>query len=141
VSIAKLAEEQRVIEEDLGEAQRRLAAARETVNSLATRAGEARASHAALVERAAAVGAEVLRLEEGARELEIRIATRIAERQQTHSRRESLIAAIASGERALDEDVLALESMRGTLREADEGAAALRARVDEQDATIRQSRR
>jgi len=141
VSIARLTEEQRVVEEDLGEAQRRLAAARDTASALATKAAEARASHAALVERAAAVGAEVLRLEEGARELEIRIATRLAERQQTHSRREALIAAIASGERALDEDVLALESMRGTLREADDAAAALRGRVDEQDATIRQSRR
>jgi len=141
VSLAKLAEEQRVIEEDFGEAQRRLAAARETVTSLATRAAEARASHAALVERAAAVGAEVLRLEEGGRELELRIATRISEQQQTHSRREALIAAIASGEKALDEDVIALESMRGTLREADDAASALRARVDEQEVAIRQARR
>jgi chromosome segregation protein len=141
VSMARLAEEQRVVEEDLGEAQRRLAAARESASALATKAAEARASHAALVERAAAVGAEVLRLEEGGRELEVRIATRLAERQQTHSRREALIAAIASSERALDEDVLALESMRGTLREADEAAAALRATVDEQDVAIRQSRR
>jgi chromosome segregation protein len=141
LSIAKLAGEQRRIEEDLSEAQRRLAAARETASSLATRAAEARATHAALVERASAVGAEVLRLEEGGRELEIRIATRIAELQQTHSRREALIAAIASSERALDEDVLALESMRGTLREADDAAGALRARVDEQDLAIRQSRR
>ena len=135
VSIARLTEE------DLAEGQRRLAAARETASALATKAAEARASHAALVERAAAVGAEVLRLEEGGRELEIRIAARIAERQQTYSRREALIAAIASSERALDEDVLALESMRGALREADEAAAALRATVDAQDVAIRQSRR
>jgi len=141
VSIARLAEEQRVVEDDLAEAQRRLATGRETASALATKAAEARASHAALVERAAAVGAEVLRLEEGGRELEIRIATRIAERQQTHGRREALIAAIASSERALDDDVLALESMRGTLREADEAAAALRATVDEQDVAIRQARR
>ncbi|HEU4691073.1 MAG TPA: chromosome segregation protein SMC, partial [Vicinamibacterales bacterium] len=141
VSITRLTEEQRLIEEDLGEAQRRLATARETASTLATRAAEARANHAALVERAAAVGAEVLRLEEGGRDLEIRISTRIAELQQTHNRRESLIAAIASGERALDDDVLALESMRGTLREADDAAAALRTKVDEQDVAIRQARR
>jgi chromosome segregation protein len=140
-SIARLVEEQRSIEDDLAEAQRRLAAARDAASTLATRAAEARATHAALVERASAVGADVLRLEDDGRELEIRIATRIAELQQTHSRREGLIAAIASSERALDEDVLALESMRGTLREADESAAALRARVDEQDVAIRQSRR
>ena len=82
VSIARLGEEQRVVEEELGEAQRRLAGARETVNVLTTRAAEARASHAAMVERATAVGAEVLRLEEGGRELELRIGMRIAEQQQ-----------------------------------------------------------
>jgi chromosome segregation protein len=141
VSITKLAGEQRAIEADLGEAQRRLAAARETASTLAARAAEARATHAALVERASAVGAEVFRLEDDGRELEIRIATRIAEMQQTRGRREALIAAIASSERALDEDVLALESMRGTLRDADDSAAALRSRVDEQDVAIRQSRR
>ena len=140
VSIARLTQEQRLVEEDLAEAQRRLAGARETASTLATRAGEARATHAALVERAAAVGAEVLRLEEGGRELEIRVAARIAELQQTHGRRQALIAAIASSERALDEDVLALESLRGLLREADESATALRTRVDEQDLAIKQSR-
>jgi chromosome segregation protein len=83
----------------------------------------------------------VLRLEEGGRELELRIATRISEQQQNHNRREALIAAIASSEKALDEDVIALESMRATLREADDAAAALRATVDEQDIAIRQARR
>jgi chromosome segregation protein len=140
-SIARLAEEQRAVEEELAEAQRRLGAAREAANALATRAAEARAMHAALVERAAAVEAEVLRLEEGGKDLEFRIATRTAEREQTHSRTEALIAAIASGEKALDEDVLALDTLRGTLREADEAAAALRSTVDEQEVVIRQSRR
>ena len=140
-SAARLSDEQRSVEERLGEAQRRLAAARDTAGTLAARAAEARASHAALVERAAAVAAEVLRLEEAGRELEVRIATRIAELQQTRNRREALIASIAAGERALDEDVLALESMRGTLRGAEESAAALRAAVDEHDVTIRHARR
>ncbi len=83
----------------------------------------------------------MLRLEEGGRDLEVRIASRISEQQQTHSRREALIAAIASSEKALDEDIIALEAMRGTLREADDAAAALRSTVDEQDVAIRQARR
>jgi chromosome segregation protein len=141
VSIVRLAEEQRLVEGQLGEAQRRLADARDSANALATRAAEARASHAALVERATAAGAEVLRLEEGGRELEVRIATRIAELQQTQNRREALIAAIASSERALDDDVRALDGMRGALREADEAAGALRATVDEQDVAIRLARK
>jgi chromosome segregation protein len=140
-SIARLADEQRVVEENLGEAQRRLAAARETVNALASRAAEARASHAALVERAAAVGADVLRLDEAGRELEIRIAVRNGELDQTRQRREALIAAIASSEEALDDDARALESMRGTLRDADAAAAVIRASVEEQELTIRQARR
>ena len=140
-SIARLADEQRLVEENLGDAQRRLAAAREAVSALASRAAEARASHAALVERAVAVGAEVLRLEEAGRELEIRIAARIGELDQTRQRREALIAAIASSEQALDDDIRALESMRGTLRDADDAAAVLRATVEEQDLTIRQARR
>jgi chromosome segregation protein len=140
-SIARLEGEQRIIEDRLGEAQRRLADGRETVGVLGARAAEARASHAALVERTAAIAAEVVRLEEGAAELEQRIAARIAELQQNHGRRESLIAGIAAGERALDDQVAALESMRGTLREADELAAALRSKVDELDLAIREARR
>jgi chromosome segregation protein len=140
-SIARLVDEQRTVEESLGEAQRGLGAARDEVSALADRAAGARASYAALVERAAAVGAELARLEEAGQELEVRIATRIAELQQTHSQRESLFAAIASGEQVLDDDVRALEAMRDTLREADEAATALRAAVDEQDAVIRLARR
>jgi chromosome segregation protein len=140
-SIARLEEEQRFVEQRLADAQRRLADGRETVSRLGARAAEARASHAALVERVAAIEAEVERLEEGARELEMRIASRIAEREQTQARREALIAAIASGERALDEDVRALESLRETLRGADDAAAALRAAVDERDAATREARR
>jgi chromosome segregation protein len=140
-SIARLEGEQRMIEDRLAEAQRRLADGRETVGRLGARAAEARASHAALVERAAAIATEVLRLEEGGTELEQRIAARHAEQQQNHARRESLIAAIAAGERALDDQVAALDSMRGTLREADESAASLRSKVEEMELGIREARR
>ena len=112
----------------LGEAQRRLAEAREAVETLAAHAAEARAAHAALVERASAVVSEVARLEEAARELEQRVALRRSELAQTHARRESLLAAIQDGERALDEDVRAIDRLREELRGADEAAATLRPR-------------
>jgi chromosome segregation protein len=140
-SIVRLEEEHRRIEESLAEAQRELSDAREAVSTLGSRAAEARASHAGLVERAAAIGAEVLRLDEDARELEHRIATRAAELQHTRNRRASLIDALAAGVRALDGDILALDLMRDTLRDADEAAAAVRAAFDEQDMLIRQHRR
>ena len=53
-------------------AQRRLFEAREATEELSRRAAEAGASHAALVERAAALASEVQRLEEGLVELEAR---------------------------------------------------------------------
>ena len=140
-SIGRIEEDQRQAEARLGQAQRRLADARETVADVGARAAEARASHAALVERAAALASEVERLEEGGRELEHRIAARASELEQTRARRESLLAGIADGERALDEDILALEGMRDELRAADEAAADIRARVDAQDRVIRDARR
>src|SRR5688572_6698295 len=141
VSIGRIEDEQRQAEERLAQAQRRLTEAREAVAELSGRAAEARASHAALIERASALGAEVERLEEGARELEHRINARAAELEQTRARRESLLQGIADSERALDDDIRSLEAMREELRGADEAATALRARVDEQDAIIRDARR
>src|SRR5688500_10570 len=141
LSIGRIEDEQRQAEERLGQAQRRLSDARDAVAERGGRAAEARASHAALVERASALTAEVERLEEGARELEHRVAARAAELEQTRARRESLLTAIADGERALDDDIRALEAMRADLRGADDAAAALRARVDEQDVIIRDARR
>ena len=140
-SIGRIEGEQRQAEERLAQAQRRLFGAREAVAELGGRAAEARASHATLVERASALAGEVQRLEEGARELEHRIAARAAELEQTRARRESLLAAIAESERALDDDIRALQAMRDQLRDADEAASALRARVEEQDAVIRDARR
>ncbi len=108
---------------------------------LGAQAAEVRASHAALVERASALAAEVERLEEGARELEQRIAFRAAELDQTRSRREALLTSVADSVRTLDADIRALEAMRQDLRTADDAATAVRSRVEAQDAIIRDARR
>jgi chromosome segregation protein len=139
-SIIRLENDQRGAEERLGEAQRTLADARDTAGALGAQAAEARANHAALVERSAALAGEVLRLEEGARELELRIGAHHAELQQTRERRESLLHAVVGGQRALDEDIQALVGTRDELRAADESAATLRTSVDAQDAVIREAR-
>jgi chromosome segregation protein len=139
-SIIRLENDQRAAEERLGEAQRTLADARETAGAAGAQAAEARANHAALVERSAALAAEVLRLEEGARELELRIGAHHAELQQTHMRRKSLLQAIVEGQDTLDEDIQTLVGTRDELRLADESAATLRASVDAQDAVIREAR-
>jgi chromosome segregation protein len=140
-SIGRTEEAQRAGAELLAAAQRRLAEAREMVESLGGHAAEARAAHAALVERAAAVVSEVARLEEATRDLEQRIAARHTELTQTRARRESLLDAVAEGERAVDEDVRAIDRLREELRTADEAAAAMRAAVEGQDGSIRDARR
>ena len=127
--IVRLESEQRAAEERLGDAQRTLADARDTAGALGAQAAEARANHAAMVERAAALAAEVLRLEEGARELELRIGAHHGELQQTHTRRESLLQSIVDGQRTLDEDIQTLVGKRDELRAADEDAAALAHRL------------
>jgi len=139
-SVTALTVEQQQVEARLGEAQGRLAAAREAVAVLGDRTADARASHAGLVERVEAVRAEVGRLEEAARELEQRIAQRRAELAQARDRREALLAAVTAGEESLDRDVHALEDERQGLRTADEAAADLRQQVEAQEGAIRQSR-
>ena len=139
-AIARLEEEQRDADARLSDAQRGLLAARDAAGELNDKAGAARAAHAGLVERAAALAGEVARLREAARELEERIAARSGEREQMQARREELLQSIATGERALDEEIHALQAMRDDLRLADDAAGAVRAAVDAQDATIREAR-
>ena len=139
-SIGRLQNEQRLVDERLSEAQRRLLQARETVDELSHRAAESRATHAGLVERASALAAEVVRLEEGARELEERIDARAVELEQTRTRRESLLQAVAESERTLDDDIRSLDGVREEVRLADEAATALREKVDAQDFVIREAR-
>ena len=140
-SIGRIELARRESEQQLLDAQRELADARGSAEELGGRAAEARAAHAALVERVSALGTEVVRLEESARELEHRIDSRAGELEQARARRESLIGALGEGERALDQEILALDALRGDLRVADEGALALRTAVDGQDARIRDARR
>jgi chromosome segregation protein len=139
-SIVRLEAEHRDHDDRLARAQRTLSEARDAAGAIGAQAAEARAMHAGLVERAAALEADVQRLEESARDLEMRIEARRTERQQTDERRASLLASIAESERALDDDIQLLRTTRDELREADEAAAALRARVDAQDSVIREAR-
>src|SRR6185503_3077004 len=88
---ARLVETQREADARLTEAQRRLAEARDAVSGLAIRLAEAGATHAGLVERAAALVAEVARLEDSARELEERVDARKTELTSTRERREALL--------------------------------------------------
>ncbi|MBI1874625.1 MAG: chromosome segregation protein SMC [Acidobacteria bacterium] len=139
-AIARLQSDQRTADERLGLAQRRLFEGREAVESLSQRAAEARATHAALIERAAAHEAEVGRIEETLHDLESRLAAASEERRQTVARRDELKAAITELDRLLLEDQDVLESLRSRVGEADERLTGLRQRAEAGEAAIRLSR-
>jgi chromosome segregation protein len=140
-SVGRLLSDQRLADERLSESQRRLTAARDTVAALGARAGDARAAHAALVERTTALEAEVVRLQEIAQDVEHRIAARAGELDHVRARRTALEQSIADDTRTLDEDTYSLEALRDQVRSADETAATARVRVDAQDSVIRDARR
>jgi len=139
-SIARLDEEQRQADERLTAAQRRLFEAREAADDLSRRAAEAGAAHAALVERASALAAELSRLEESAVELEQRFAALGAERDAGRRRVEELRAAIAAGEAQLDADERELDALRHAVMATGDAVLELRGRADALEASIKEAR-
>src|SRR5207249_246361 len=111
-SIDRLSNDQRQADEQLTIAQRRLFEAREAIEDLNRRAAEAGAAHAALVERASAIAAEVERLEEAASELNERCGTLAADLAESRVRVEALQNSIVSGETQLALDVQSLDALR-----------------------------
>ena len=140
-SIQRIETEQRAADDQLSTAQRRLFEARETASTQARVTAEAKAAHAALVERSSALAIEVHRLEESAQELEQRVIVRAAELEQNGARRGELKAAIAESERLLDEGLRTFEDLRDQVRRADEASQALRGQFDAQEVRIKDARK
>ncbi len=140
-SIQRLEVEQRAADEQLAQAQRRLFDARERMQEQARRTAEAKAAHAALVERASALAIDVQRLEEAAQELEARLTGRREELRRNESRRAELRGGIASSEATLDASLRAFDGLRERVRELDEQSQALRADFEQQEGGIREARR
>jgi chromosome segregation protein len=140
-SIQRIETEQRAADDQLSTAQRRLFEARETASNQARLTAEAKAAHAALVERSSALAIEVHRLEESARELEQRVVGRAGELQQNTARRAELTAAIAESERQLDEGLRTFEDLRDQVRAADEASQALRGQFEAQEVRIKDARK
>ncbi len=89
-SIARIEADQREADDQLNRAQRRLFDAREAMQAQSNRTAEAKATHAALVERTSALQTEVRRLEEAGAELEARLTTRREDLRRTGVRRTEL---------------------------------------------------
>jgi chromosome segregation protein len=140
-SIQRIETEQRAADEQLSVAQRKLFEARESASQQARVTAEAKASHAALVERTSALASEVQRLEEAARELAERAVARAAELQRNVARRDELRGAIEASERELDEGLRTFDELKDQVRIADEASQELRGRFDAQEVRIREARR
>jgi chromosome segregation protein len=140
-SIRRIELEQRNADEQLSAAQRRLFEARETAENQARRTAEAKAAHAALVERTSGLMTEIQRLEEASRELEARAAARAEDLARNIARREQLRLAIDESARLLDEHVRTFDELRDAVRVADEASQALRMQFEAQEHTIRDARR
>ncbi len=139
-SIARLEGEQRVADERLAAAQRRVFDGRESIEKLRRDVAEVKAAHAALVERASALEAGVVRTERANRELDERLDHRAAEHARVAAAREALIASVADSERQLDDEVRKLSDLREHVRTADEQVLDLRGRLETEDGAVRVAR-
>lgn len=140
-AIARLQEDRAAAEERLAQAQRQLQESRDAAATISLRVSDAKAGHAALVERATALLNEVARQEEALAELEARFAARQEESRQNEARKAELRRAIEEGRRQLDIDLVELDRLRGEVRQAEESLTGLRDGVDLQDGAIRTARK
>ncbi len=140
-SSARIEGEQRAADDLLNTAQRTLFEAREAMQAQGARTAEAKAAHAALVERASGLTIEIQRLEEAASELENRVSRRREDLVRTQTRRGELGEAIVSSEARLDGDLRTFDELKDQVRVADDLSQALRAQFDEQELRIKDSRR
>jgi chromosome segregation protein len=140
-SISRIEIEQRSADGQLNQSQRRLFESREAMEAQGRRTAEAKATHAALVERAAALAADVERLEQAEKELDSRIVSRREDLSRTEARRAELMNSTKEAESRLDSDVRRFDEMKEQVRSADEQARELRAGFDHQESGIRDARR
>jgi chromosome segregation protein len=141
ISIGRIEVDQRVADEQLNGAQRRLFEAREAMEAQSQRTAEAKAGHAALIERASALEAEMARLEEAGRELETRIDGRRADLARTETRGTELRQAVKESEATLDSQIGEFGELKERVKQAEEHARMLRAGCEEHEARIREARR
>ena len=140
-SIARIEGEQREADDQLNTAQRKLFAAREAVQAQGVRTAEAKAAHAALVERGSGLAIEVQRLEEASSELEARVERRRADLERNRAQRNTLAESLVASEARLAADIRTFDDLREQVRIADELSQSLRSEFDQQELVIREARK
>jgi chromosome segregation protein len=140
-SIVRLEQEQHSADVKLSRAQHRLGDARAALQDMARRAAETKAMYATLVERTAAIGSEVARLEESNNDLEMRLTAALASVAEIEDRRENLKEVVDETLRLVDSDGLRLESLRADVRTAEDAMTDLRQQADRFDVAARDARK
>jgi chromosome segregation protein len=139
-SIERLERDQQFADERLTTAQRRLLEAREAAEDLSRRKAERGAAHAALIERAAALGSDVHRFDASAADLQVRTAVLATESEQMLRRLQDLRTAVAEGESRLDSDVHALEARHQDVQTADSAVSARREDSERLEGILKEAR-
>ena len=140
-SIDALEVEQQALADALADAQRLLLDARERQASIGRRAAEARATHAALIERASALTQDVRRLEDASQELLQRIGARRGEYEASVARRATLEQSVVLLRQALDTDLVDLDALKRDVVTADEAVAQLQSALLDREQGGRDERR
>lgn len=139
-SIGSLQADQQSADQKFMGAQGHLLEARESIDTLRKNLADAKATHAALLERAAALAADVGRLEEQQDDFRHRIRTREKENARVTSEHEHLLEEVKLSEVQCESDAEVFEGFRKKIILLDGKAEQLRATISSQDENVRISR-
>jgi chromosome segregation protein len=135
-SIDNLKIEKQSADQKFMDAQGHLLEARESVNTLRKNVADAKATHAALLERAAALTADVRRLEEQQDDFRLRIRTREKENERVTSERERLLEEVKLSEVQCKSDAESFEGFRQKIVLLDKKAGQLQANISLQGENV-----
>ncbi len=135
-SITRLEAEQRSADERFMGAQGSLLEARDTVDTLQQSVTDAKAAHAALAERVAALVADVRRLADQANDLRQRIDARETENGRSAAERQRLLEGVTTSEQQRDVDVKTFDELRRKIVHLDGQTDDLRLRITSQEDTV-----
>ena len=139
-SIVGLETAQGAAQDRFARSEHRLVEAREAVEAFGRRVADVRSEHAALAERAAALVADVRRIEDQVRDLRQRIDARATENRNAAERRTTLNASIEVALGQLDRDAAAFDELQERVRQISQRSDALRERIAAESEQVRDAR-
>ena len=140
-SIVRLEREQTSADERFMEAQSSLLRARDSIDDLGRRVTEAKAKHAALEERTAALASDVGRLQDQSVDFVQRIETKKRDNKLAASERQNLLATVSKSELEHEEAILSFNELRHKIVNLDEEGGRVRDRISANHETIRTARK